>query len=205
MGRGDQSTEVVSLRGRRGRLRMLKLRYPGFEPVDRLLPVVVLEDAPGGIAPQTTLRLLEGPLEAVPDLESGVSDAAIEEAVEEALFLDEREVSALEHRLFERAIAQLERFIEDRVLILKRSREEVVQRISGERRERATVTGSDARTRVETLLERSERELEALDAELRRLQSRDDDGYQRWRQHAYERRYAPPEREPILDAEFVIG
>ena len=205
MGRGDHSSEVLSLRGRRGRLRMLKLRYPGFEPVDRLLPVVVLEDGPGGIPPQTTLRLLEGPLEAVPELESGVSDAAIEEAVEEALFLDEREVSTLEHRLFERAISQLERFIEDRVLILKRSREQVIQRILGERRERAAATGSDARTRVEALLERSERELEALDAELRRLQSRDDDGYQRWRQHAHERRYAPPEREPILDAEFVIG
>jgi hypothetical protein len=205
IGRGDQSAEVLSLRGRRGRLRVIKLRYPGFEPVDRLLPVVVLEGAEGDLAPQTTLRLLEGPLEAVPGLESGVTDAAIDEAVEEALFLDEKEVSTLEHRLFERAIGQLERFIEDRVLILKRSRAEVALRITGGQREREAVTGSDARTRLEALLARSQEELEGLDVELRRLQSRNDDGYQRWRQHAYERRYAPPQREPILDAEFVIG
>ena len=80
-----------------------------------------------------------------------------------------------------------------------------MRRIATGRRDRAAATGSDARTRVEALLERSQSELEALDAELGRLQSRDDDGYRRWRKHAYDRRYAPPEREPIVEAEFVIG
>jgi hypothetical protein len=204
VGQGEDSDEVVALRGRRGRLRVLKLRYPGFEPVDRLLPVVVLEDGEV-MDPRTALRLFWGPIETLPELDSKVSDADLEEAVEEAAFVDEREVSALEQRLFERAIGQLERFIEDRVLILKQSREEVVRRIATGRRDRAAATGSDARTRVEALLERSQSELEALDAELGRLQSRDDDGYRRWRKHAYDRRYAPPEREPVVEAEFVIG
>jgi hypothetical protein len=205
MGQQDGTPEVLSLRGRRGRLRVIKLRYPGFEPVDRLLPVVVLEGSGGVLDARLTLRLLEGPLENVPELASRVSDAELEEAVEEALFLDEREVSTLEHALFERAIAQLERFIEDRVLILKRNREDVLWRIRGGRRDRTAATGADARTRAEALLERSQRELEVLDVELARLQSRDDDSYRRWRQQAYARRYAPPAREPILDAEFVIG
>jgi hypothetical protein len=134
-----------------------------------------------------------------------VSDAELDEAVEEALFLDEHHVSRLEHALFERAIRQLERFIEDRVLILKRSRAELVRRIQGGRRDRDAAAGSDARSRVEARLAHAERELEALEAELDRLSMRDDEGYRRWRQHAYERRYAPPEREPILNAEFVIG
>jgi Helicase conserved C-terminal domain/SNF2-related domain len=205
MGRGDTSAEIEPLRGRRGRLRVMKLRYPGFEPVDRLVPVVVLEDAQESLDVPTTLRLLGGTLEAVPDLETRVSDAELDEAVEEALFLDERAVSSLEHGLFERAMVQLERFIEDRVLILKRSRSELVRRIQGSRRDRDAAAGSDARSRVEALLHRSERELEALEVELNRLQTRDDEGYRRWRQHAYERRYAPPERESILSAEFVIG
>jgi hypothetical protein len=205
MGREDVSPEVESLRGRRGRLRVMKLRYPGFEPVDRLVPVVVLEDPGGGLDPETTLRLLRGPLEVVPELEANVADEEMDEAVEEALFVDEREVSGLEHRLFERAIAQLERFIEDRVLILKRSREELSRRIQISRRERDLAAGSESRTRIEALLRRSERELEALEVELARLQARDDDGYRRWRQHAHERRYAPPERQPIVEAEFVIG
>jgi hypothetical protein len=205
IGRGDRSAEIESLRGRRGRLRVMKLRYPGFEPVDRLVPVVVLEDDVSSLDASATLRLLGGSLEAVPELETRVSDDALDEAVEEALFLDEREVSRLEHGLFERAMVQLERFIEDRVLILKRSRGELVRRIQGGRRDRDAAAGSEARGRIEALLARSERELEGLEAELARLQARDDEGYRRWRQHAYERRYAPPEREPILEAEFVIG
>jgi superfamily II DNA or RNA helicase len=205
IGRGERGAEIESLRGRRGRLRVMKLRYPGFEPVDRLVPVVVLEDDAGSIDTGTTLRLLGGSLEAVPELATRVSDAEMAEAVEEALFLDEREVSRLEHALFDRAMVQLERFIDDRVLILKRSRAELVRRIQGSRRDREAAAGSEARGRVEALLVRSERELEGLEAELARLQARDDEGYRRWRQHAYERRYAPPEREPILEAEFVIG
>jgi len=205
LGRGDRGADIEPLRGRRGRLRVMKLRYPGFEPVDRLVPVVVLEDGAGALDPGTTLRLLGGPLEAAPELETRVSDDEMDEAVEEALFLDEREVSRLEHGSFERAMVQLERFIEDRVLILKRSRGELVRRIQGSRRDRDAAAGSDARGRVEALLVRSERELEGLEAELARLEARDDEGYRRWRQHAYERRYAPPEREPILNAEFVIG
>jgi hypothetical protein len=205
MGRGDASAEVAALRGRRGRLRVMKLRYPGFEPVDRLVPVVVLEDSVGALDADTTLRLLEGSLEAAPELETRVSDGELEEAVEEALFLDEHQVSRAEQGLFERAIRQLERFIEDRVMILKRTRSELVRRIQGSRRERDAAAGSDARTRVEARLGHAERELEALEAELGRLSERDDEGYRRWRRHAYERRYAPPERESILNAEFVIG
>jgi hypothetical protein len=183
----------------------MKLRYPGFEPVDRLVPVVVLEGGAESLEPSITLRLLQGSLEPVAELETRVSDAEMDEAVEEALFLDEHEVSRLEHALFERAMGQLERFIEDRVLILKRSRAELVRRIVGSRRDRDAAAGSDARTRVESLLQRSEHELEALEGELDRLSARDDEGYRRWRQHAYERRYTPPERQSILNAEFVIG
>jgi hypothetical protein len=205
MGRDDVSAEIEGLRGRRGRVRVMKLRYPGFEPVDRLVPVVVLEGGAESLEPSITLRLLQGSLEPVAELETRVSDAEMDEAVEEALFLDEHEVSRLEQGLFERAMGQLERFIEDRVLILKRSRAELVRRIVGGRRDRDAAAGSDARTRVESLLQRSEHELEALDGELDRLSARDDEGYRRWRQHAYERRYTPPERQSILNAEFVIG
>jgi helicase-like protein/SNF2 domain-containing protein len=205
LGQDDPSPQIAALRGRRGRLKVVKLRYPGFEPVDRLLPVVVLENAAGALDSRLTLRLLEGALEDLPELASNVSDAELEEAVEEALFLDEREVSTLEQRLFERAIGQLERFIEDRVLIVKRSREDLLRRMRAGHRDRTAATGAEARTRAEDVLERSQRELEALDLELVRLQSRDDDGYRRWRQHAYQRRYAPPGREAILEAEFVIG
>jgi len=91
------------------------------------------------------------------------------------------------------------------VLILKRSRSEVAERIKSAQRDRTGATGSESRTRIEALIERAQQELEALDVELARLEARNDTGYQRWRERAYERRYAPPRREAVIDAEFVIG
>ena len=210
--RGDVSEPLTELRGRAGRLRLLKLSYPGFEPVDRLVPVVALaptagaaESVLGDAERQAVLGLLEGPLEELGPKASGVSEIVLEEAVEEALFIDEREVSQFEQELFERAIRQLERHVEDRILVVKRHRAEVELRLRGAERERAAATGSDARSRAETLLQRGASELEVLEVELRRLQFRQDDGYQQWRRHAHERRYAPPRSEAILDVEFVIG
>lgn len=198
------AAELSALAGRRGRLRVMKVSYPGYEPVDRLVPVTVFE---GGetLEPATALRLLEGPLVAAPDLTTGVEESSLEDAEEEAIFLDEREVAAPEHAHFERSIAQLERFIEDRVLILERSRAEWLERVRGLQRDRTRASGAEVRSRVEAELQAADREVEVLDAQLRELRARNDAGYQRWREQAYARRYAPPRREVVLDVEFVIG
>jgi hypothetical protein len=134
-----------------------------------------------------------------------VSDGELDEAAEEAIFLDEREVSAAEQRLFARAMAQIERCMDDRVLLGRRERDLLLERIRGTREQAAAATGSDARTRAETALRRAQRELEAVEAELERLQSRHDENYRRWRERAHQRRYAPPVREVILEAEFIVG
>ena len=202
--------ELAPLRGRRGRLRVEKLRYPGFEPVDRLLPVAVLESAGAGVPAtpldaEATLSLLRGPLEATAGLGSRVSDAELEDAALEAAFLDEHEVSSAEQRSFARAMAQLERYVEDRALIQRRSRSRVLDALQKAREQIAAAPGADARSRAESVLGRAQRELEAIDAELERLESRQDEGYRRWREQAHIKRYAPPSRELVLEAEFVVG
>jgi hypothetical protein len=202
--------QFEALRGRRGRLRLEKLRYPGFEPVDRLLPVAVLESAGAGVpaAPldaAATLSLLRGPLEPAAALGSRVSDAELEDAALEAAFLDEHEVSNAEQRSFARAMAQLERYVEDRALIQRRDRSRVEGALQKAREQIAAAPGADARSRAENVLTRAQRELEAIDAELERLESRQDEGYRRWREQAHMKRYAPPSRELILEAEFVVG
>ncbi|MEO8178545.1 MAG: helicase-related protein [Deltaproteobacteria bacterium] len=199
--------ELGSLRGRRGRLRVEKLRYPGFEPVDRLLPVALLEGpgSPASLDAAATLRLLRGPLETAPGVTSQVSDAELEEAFEEALFLDEQEVSSAEHRLFARAMAQLERYVEDRALLGRRDRAAIVEAQQKAREQILAAPGADARSRAEALLERLQRELEAVEAELERLSERRDEGYQRGRELAHQKRYTPPVRETILEVEFILG
>ncbi|HVZ35796.1 MAG TPA: hypothetical protein VG963_25390, partial [Polyangiaceae bacterium] len=201
----SEHPELSEFRGRRGRLRVEKLLYPGFEPVERLLPVAVFAGEPKAAHAPSLLSVLQGPLEPEPGLSSGVSDGELDEAAEEAIFLDEREVSAAEHRLFARAMAQIERCMDDRVLLGRRERDLLLERIRGTREQAAAATGSDARTRAETALRRAERELEAVEAELERLQSRHDENYRRWRERAHQRRYAPPVREVILEAEFIVG
>jgi hypothetical protein len=43
-----------------------------------------------------------------------------------------------------------------------------------------------------------------LEAQIERLENRNDAEYQRWREHAHERRYRPPETARILDVEFIL-
>jgi hypothetical protein len=172
--------------------------------------VAVLESAGEGV-PATpldaaaTLSLLRGPLEPAVGLVSCVSDAELEDAALEAAFLDEHEVSSAEQRSFARAMAQLERYVEDRALIQRRCRSRAEGALQKAREQIAAAPGADARSRAEKVLTRAQRELEAIDTELERLESRQDEGYRRWREQAHIKRYAPPSRELILEAEFVVG
>lgn len=201
------TAELAQLRGRRGRLRVEKLRYPGFEPVDRLLPVAVLEGQGARLQldPDATLRLLQSVLEPAEGVHSSVSDVELDEALEEAAFLDEREVASVEQRAFARAIAQLERHVEDRALLQRRDRTALLDTLQKTREQLTAAPGADARTRAETLLERTQLALDAVDAELARLAARRDEAYERGRELLHQKRYSPPQRETILEAEFVVG
>jgi hypothetical protein len=198
------AAEPLPLRGRRGRLSVLKLRYTGFEPEERLLAVATLEDTPEPLRSETVLSLLRGPLSEAAALSTRVTREELEEAIGEAAFLEEASVAAEEDQAFRQTIARLERSVEDRLLVLLARRGELTSRLADRRRQRADAAGSVARGRVEQHLEEDERALERMDAELERLRFRRDEDYHRVRRDALELRYAPPERQPVLEAEFVI-
>jgi hypothetical protein len=52
---------------------------------------------------------------------------------------------------------------------------------------------------------RTQSQLESVEAELARLAARRDDAYERGRELLHQKRYSPPLRETILEAEFVVG
>ncbi|MEY2933239.1 MAG: hypothetical protein RL033_3988, partial [Pseudomonadota bacterium] len=157
------------------------------------------------LAPDATLRLLQSALEPAEGVQSSVSDVELDEALEEAAFLDEREVASVEQRAFARAIAQLERHVEDRALLQRRDRTTLLDTLQKTREQLAAAPGADARTRAETLLERTQLALDVVDAELARLGARRDEAYERGRALLHQKRYSPPLRETILEAEFVVG
>jgi hypothetical protein len=209
-----RSPETSALRGRRGRLRLVRVQSRGFEAVEQLVPVAILEGDSGPLAPDLARELLQAPMSDRPAPVQGsdggkplseVTESALGDAVEELLFLQEGEVDARESPHFERALLQLERFVGDRVLILERRRAAEVTDLLDAEAARDGAMGAEQRSRADQALRRAQGEIETIDAEIARLRGGEDSHYQRWRGRLQERRSTPPVIETIADAEFEVA
>ncbi len=211
----EGATEALApWRGRRGRLVALKVRYQGFEPVERLIPVAVME-ASGEVLPAETAEALLAvdpiDLEVAPEARKrntweplDLDEEDMEDAIEELLFVDQHAVAADEQPRFDRSIAQLERSIDDRVMVQRRQLGSVEKNLKAALRKRDQAMGAEARTAAESQTETLQEEADGLEAEIRRLEERDDPDYQKWHRRAHRRRYAAPTVERILDVDFVL-
>ncbi len=189
--------------GATGRITVVRMQALGFEPVTELLPVVVLDGMPQPVlGPRARAWVLAAIADADPDVR--LSPDALEDAADEAIFVAGGDLEAREHLRFEETLAQIERSVDDRVLALRRIRQEVQGRQVEAVARRDAAVGPAPRTRAEQELAAIETELEGLDAQALRLLRRDDSEYMTWRSRAYVRRYTPPTYERILDVEFVL-
>jgi hypothetical protein len=200
----DSDERLEELRGQRGRLVVMKVKYGGFEPVESLLPIVLVEGAPDRIDNELAKALLEtSPIDAkfeAPDID----EEDLEEEIEESLFLDQSEVHRPEQVRFERMLEQIERYIDDQILILRRDTIRLEQDQETLQRRRDSALGADARAREEKALMKVEEELENVEERLTKLYARDDEDYVKWRTYANERRYVKPTTERILDVVFEV-
>jgi hypothetical protein len=200
----DTSPELRTLAGRTGALAVALVDYAGFEPVQRLVAAAVIDGTPidPSIAGQL-LRLKAGPADGV----RGLRDAGhyIDDAVDEAVFVDQRAVEELEQKHFERAISQLERFVDDKVLVSRRERTSLAQKLRAAKERRDEVVGSTARDRVEAeILRLSERD-EALEERIQALDSREDEVYRKWRNAYHDLRYRAPQVTRLFTVTFRIA
>jgi superfamily II DNA or RNA helicase len=201
----EAPAQLASAAGRRGRLVLSRVRYSGFERVDHLIPTVLLEDDSTPFDAECGRWLLDQPpLECTQEVPALTLDAELDEAIEEMIFADQAEVSAQEQQRFDRSLEQIERYVEDQLLVLRRrlAGEEKSLRAAEERRDAAL--GSDARDTAEKRMRVVQKRIDELEAEIERLEKRDDADYCQWRDRAHERRYRPPEVTRILDVEFVL-
>jgi hypothetical protein len=129
---------------------------------------------------------------------------AIDDAIEEALFSEQGEVAAAEQARFERTVEQIERFIEDRLLLRRRNRRDIEQRIDTWRARRDQAVSASSREEAERSIVKLGQELESLDAEIDRLQEREDTTYRRCLDQLHTRRYAPPRAERLFEVEFIL-
>ena len=203
-----QAPEVLQQRrGSRGRLALSRISYRGFEPEDRLVATAVFEDSAVLRPAEAALELLGMPCEDLPDPlgDLSVTAADLDEVVDEELFFDQARADHAEAQAFSRALDQLDQYVEDRLLVLRRRQREISDQLEQAEKRRGAALGADARGRAEDRIRRLERELSDTEARIERLAARDDGDYERWRSHHHRRRYEPPQAARLFDVEFVIA
>ena len=191
-------------RGKRARLRVVKISFNGFEQVELLVPVVVLDDGEV-LAPALGDELLKARLRdstAAPN--KAIDDALLEDATDGILFSIQSSVDAAEHSRFERAQRQAERFVEDRLMVLKRRRRTLVERLDQAQLRRDGAAGSEARTAAERAVVTAQIALDEIEGSVARLEQRDDPTFRTFQDHIQQRRYAPPRVEHVFDMDLVI-
>jgi hypothetical protein len=196
-----------ALCGQRGRLRLLKVTFDGFECVERLLPVAVLAGMPEPLSAETTETLLRSEVGDGPtahDITSGVSDEDLEDGAQELLIEVQQKVDAAEQSRFERANLQATRFLEDRLLVQQRRRANLLRQLQEAEVRRDAAVGSEAREDAETRLAQLDVKVTEVEAAIEKLEDRDNATFQRFHEHIQRRRYSPPVLEPLLDLELTI-
>lgn len=203
--RESMGMELRRYEGRAARLRLVRLAFDGFERVERLVPVVVVD---GGeiLEPRLGDVLLRSELRATStDRAAAVTDVMLEDATQEVLFAEQASVDEDEQRRFERAVEQANRFVEDRLLVLRRRHAAAVERLEQARARRDAASGSEARTDADRAVLAAETTVDEIEGAVARLERRDDKAYRTYQDHIEKRRYAPPTVEHVFDLDLVIG
>jgi len=199
--------DLLALQGKAGAMCVALVDYVGFEPVQRLVAAAVMDGAP--IDPSIAARLIRlsasesEPPNSEPQLIE-VDPQSINDAVDEAVFVDQREVEKGEQEHFEKAIGQLERFVEDKILVCRRERTGIAEKLKSAYERRNEVVGSSVRERVESEIVRLSGRDEELQQRIADLESREDEVYRKWRNEYHQLRYRTPSVTRLFQATFRI-
>jgi len=200
------SADLRRRRGAKGRLALLRVRHGGLERSDDLLAVALLSGEEAPLARSLAEELMLAPAEGArdPPAAAPVAADAFEEAIEEELFLHGNEVAGAERARVERAFRQIEQYLDDRALLLRRKRADLNARIDRARERRDQALGAGAREDAERQVQELGTEVESVQEEIERLERREDATYRRCHEQLRERGYAPPKVERVFEVELAI-
>jgi len=205
----DAPQILSELRGRRGRLRVLKLAFEGFERVERLLPAIVLADGdPDPLPIAIAEGLLREQVSDAPAVEpegQPISDEDLDDAADELLREIQREIDIAEQQRFDRAAFQAQRFIEDRLLVQKRRRADLVRQLEDAQGRRDAAIGSDARSEAENRVVQIDTRITEVEASIEKLERRENATFQSFHDHIHRRRFEPPSVECLFEMGLVIA
>jgi superfamily II DNA/RNA helicase len=194
--------ELMALTGELGIMCVVMVDYPGFEPVQRLVAAAVVDGKP--IDPSLAAQLVR--LKAIdgPNPNGLVDRQCLDDAVDEAVFVDQRQVEEGEQKHFEQAIGQLERFVEDKILVCRRERGSIAEKLRGARARRDEIVGSSARERLESEIVGLASRDEMLERHINVLESREDEVYRKWSHEYHQLRYRTPIVNRLFQSFFQI-
>ncbi len=198
----DASPDLARLVGKTGILDVVLVDYGGFEPVEQLVAAAVIDGAP--IDPELAARIARLPAADCPALEIAVAPACLDDAVDEAVFVDQQEIERSEQKHFEQALGQLERYVEDKILLCRRELKSMTEKLRAARSRRDQVVGATDRQRVEAEIENLASRQESLESRMNALDSREDEVYRKWRDDYHERRYQSSKVTRLFRAVFRI-
>jgi hypothetical protein len=195
---------LANLHGRRGHLVVTKIAYRGIESVDQIVTTALLEDSVDPLDPQTVEALLS--LGASDRDAPGVyaAPADLEEAVAEAVIENQAAVAVSDRDRFDRMLWQLDRYVEDQALLLRRKQAALEEKIEEAERRRDRALTAGGRAKEEEGILHFRRQVRHLDDRIATLERGEDPDYQLWRNRLHERRFRKPEVHRILEVEFEI-
>ncbi|MEO8025487.1 MAG: SNF2-related protein [Bryobacteraceae bacterium] len=202
---GSLPDSLAHLRGRRGHLVVTKIAHRGIEAVDQLVATALLEDSVDPMESDAVDALL-AMAASDQEVHSGyATPEALEDAVLEAILENQAAIAASDRDRFDRMLWQLDRYVDDQAMLLRRKQAAIKERIddSERRRERALTTA--ARTKEDHAIHTFRRQIQHLGDRIATLERGDDPDYQLWRNRLHERRFRKPEVHRILEVEFEIG
>lgn len=198
----EAPADLAALADKTGVLGVVLADYGGFEPVQRLIAAAVVDGAP--IDPSLAARISRLTAVEGPPVEVFVDPPWLADALDEAVFVDQGEVEKSEQKHFEQAFGQLERFVDDKVLVCRRERAGLSEKLRSARTRRDEVVGASARERIEAEIDRLATRDEVLERRMNTLESREDEVYRKWRDHYHELRYQAPQITRLFRAVFRI-
>jgi Helicase conserved C-terminal domain/SNF2-related domain len=199
----DAGQDLAALAGQTGVLAVAVVDYAGFEPVQRLVSAAVVGESP--IDPSLATHIARLPANDGQHVGVNADQTLIDDALDEAVFVDQREAEKREQAHFEQAIGQLERFVEDKILVSRRERAAVAEKLQSARERRDEVVGSTARDRLEAEILRLAYNGEALERRITALESREDEVYRKWRNEYHDLRYRAPKVTRLFQVAFRIA
>jgi len=199
----DSPPDLAALAGKGGLIAVVLVDYVGFEPVQRLVAAAVVGGTP--IDPSLAAKLVRLQAADAPLSKISVDAQWLDDAVDEAVFVDQRQIEEGEQQHFEQAIGQLERFVEDKILVCRRERASITEKLRSARARRDEIVGSTARDRIEAEILRLATKDESLERRTGALESREDEVYKKWRDEYHELRYRTPTVTRLFQTAFEIA